>query len=158
MEQLISPNKSEWKFKPTKCLNIHQLLLMVQKSGDAPVEVGSLSHSWQGFIHPRWCRISFISRTCQEVIPKESSLPTIHFQVQAVSFRYNLHFLHKKMSSQTSTKNHPLYWPNVPGNAKKSRPNMVLQSAFRDTILPIGWKKHMLTFGTSTLPETNTAT
>ena len=27
----------------------------------APVEVGSLSHSLQGFIHPRWCRISSIN-------------------------------------------------------------------------------------------------
>ena len=31
------------------------LLLMVQKSGDSPVEVGSLSHYLQGFsTHPRW--------------------------------------------------------------------------------------------------------
>ena len=30
---------------------------MVQKSG-SPVEVGSLSHDFQGFTHPRWCRIS----------------------------------------------------------------------------------------------------
>ena len=34
-----------------------ELLLMVQKSGQA-VEVASLSHYLQGFIHPRWCRIS----------------------------------------------------------------------------------------------------
>ena len=27
----------------------------------APNEVGSLSHHLQGFIHPRWCRISFIN-------------------------------------------------------------------------------------------------
>ena len=27
----------------------------------APVEVGSLSHYLQGFIHPRWCRISSIN-------------------------------------------------------------------------------------------------
>ena len=26
------------------------------------VEVGSLSHYLQGFIHPRWCRISSINR------------------------------------------------------------------------------------------------
>ena len=29
----------------------------------APVEVGSLSTYLQGFIHPRWCRISSINRT-----------------------------------------------------------------------------------------------
>ena len=29
----------------------------------APVEVGSLSHYLQGFIHPRWCRISSINST-----------------------------------------------------------------------------------------------
>ena len=27
----------------------------------APVEVGSLSHHLQGFIHPKWCRISSIN-------------------------------------------------------------------------------------------------
>ena len=27
----------------------------------SPVEVGSLSHYLQGFLHPRWCRISSIS-------------------------------------------------------------------------------------------------
>ena len=30
------------------------LLLMVQKSGEKPVEVGSLSHDLQGFVHSRW--------------------------------------------------------------------------------------------------------
>ena len=68
------------------------------------------------------------------------------------------------MSSQTSTKNHPLQkntdttgqmFPEMP---KTWTQHGFLQSSFRDTILPIGWKKHMLTFGTSTLPETNTAT
>ena len=29
----------------------------------APVEVGSLSHCLQGFIHPRWCRISSINNS-----------------------------------------------------------------------------------------------
>ena len=28
----------------------------------APVEVGRLSHYLQGFIHPRWCRISFLQQ------------------------------------------------------------------------------------------------
>ncbi len=38
-----------------RTLRIHVYLLMVQKSGgNAPVEVGSLSHYLQGFIHPRW--------------------------------------------------------------------------------------------------------
>ena len=38
------------------------LLVMVQKSGQ-PFEVGSfsLSQYLQGFIHLRWCRISFIN-------------------------------------------------------------------------------------------------
>ena len=39
-----------------------ELLLMLQKSGgNAPVEVGSLSHHLQGFIYARWCRISSIN-------------------------------------------------------------------------------------------------
>ena len=41
------------------------LLLMVQKSG-SPVEVGSLSHFLQGFIHFRWCRISSTNSTIHE--------------------------------------------------------------------------------------------
>ena len=40
------------------------ILLMVQKSG-SPVEVGSLPHYLQGFIHPRWCRISSINSMTQ---------------------------------------------------------------------------------------------
>ena len=51
--------------------------------------MSSLSHYLQGFIHPRWCRISSInSSTCQEAVPKGNDhVPTIHFQVRAVSFR-----------------------------------------------------------------------
>ena len=30
------------------------ILLMVQNSGDSPVEVVGLSHHSQGFVHPRW--------------------------------------------------------------------------------------------------------
>ena len=38
----------------------------------APVEVGSLSHYVQGFIHPRWCRISCINsmEVMNLVVPK----------------------------------------------------------------------------------------
>ena len=39
--------------------------LTVDGRNPAPVEVGSLSHYLQGFIYPRWCRISSInSMTC----------------------------------------------------------------------------------------------
>ena len=37
----------------------------------APVEVGSLSHYLQGFIHPRWCRISSINRM---LVPRRVSI------------------------------------------------------------------------------------
>ena len=40
---------------------MHLVLLRVQKSG-GPVEVGSSSRYLQGFIYPRWCRISTINR------------------------------------------------------------------------------------------------
>ena len=33
----------------------------------SPVEVGSLSHYLQGFIHPRWCSISSISSSFTEM-------------------------------------------------------------------------------------------
>ena len=34
------------------------LILLMEEIRRSPVEVGSLSHYVQGFIHPRWCRIS----------------------------------------------------------------------------------------------------
>ena len=34
----------------------------------APVEVGSFSHDLQGFIHPRWCRISSIDLISSELV------------------------------------------------------------------------------------------
>ena len=34
----------------------------------APVEVGSVSHYLQGFIHPRWCRISSINSSMKRPI------------------------------------------------------------------------------------------
>ena len=45
-----------------------------KKSG-SPVEVGSLSHYLQGFVHPRWCRISSInSSTWQEAGPQKKRI------------------------------------------------------------------------------------
>ena len=47
-----SPRRAE---KGSPCCGKRSLiLLMVQKSGDQPVEVGRLSHYLQGFINPRW--------------------------------------------------------------------------------------------------------
>ena len=43
------------------------ILLMVQKSGQ-PVEVGSLSQYLQGFIHPRWLGMGFLSSTVAKII------------------------------------------------------------------------------------------
>ena len=37
------------------------MLLLMAEIRRSPVEVGSLSHYLQGFIHPRWCRISSIN-------------------------------------------------------------------------------------------------
>ena len=34
----------------------------------SPVEVGSLSHYLQDFIHPRWCRDSFINSSVQMIV------------------------------------------------------------------------------------------
>ena len=39
----------------------------------APVEVGSLSHYLQGFLHPRWCRISSINSMIHQL-----AIRTIH--------------------------------------------------------------------------------
>ena len=38
----------------------------------APVEVGSLSHYFQGFTHPRWCRISSINSSPVFIRPLKS--------------------------------------------------------------------------------------
>ena len=35
------------------------LLLLMDEIRRSPVEVGSLSHYLQGFMHPRWCMIFF---------------------------------------------------------------------------------------------------
>ena len=42
-------------------LTTGQLRLLMAEIRRSPVEVGSLSHYLQGFIHPRWCRISSIN-------------------------------------------------------------------------------------------------
>ena len=63
----------DWNVHKCKSTNfIHQLGHVVQKlnlylphtadgRNAAPVEVGSLSHYLQSFLHPRWCRISAIN-------------------------------------------------------------------------------------------------
>ena len=52
-----------WSSKPSH-LRSHgpPPLTTVDGGNSAPVEVSSLSHYLQGFIHPRWCRISSINR------------------------------------------------------------------------------------------------
>ena len=50
----------------------NELILLMEEIRRSPVEVGSLSHYLQGFIHPRWCRISSInskSRVKNEKLP-----------------------------------------------------------------------------------------
>ena len=51
----------------------------------SPVEAGSFSHHLQGFIHPRWCRISSIN------INK-----SIQIQQNNLLQQNNLKFHHKK--------------------------------------------------------------
>ena len=69
------------------------LLLMVQKSGQ-PVEVGSLSHYLQGFIHPRWCRISSInsSSVLKILLDVDTSLKTNATDMAGQVFRVQVHF------------------------------------------------------------------
>ncbi len=55
-------NCSLGKGKKKQGLNTE--LLFMEEIRRSPVEVGSLSHYLQGFIHPRWCRISSINSTC----------------------------------------------------------------------------------------------
>ena len=49
-------------FKGNLLVSVGHILLM-EEIRRSPVEVGSLSHHLQSFIHPRWCRISSINST-----------------------------------------------------------------------------------------------
>ena len=74
------------------------LPLMVQKSGE-PVEVGSLSHYLQGFIHPRWCRIFSINCSNQSWAVISYTLTYCNpssedFQMFIVSFSFGSHAFH----------------------------------------------------------------
>ena len=53
--------KEIWMAEKGLPLNKRKLGDTVDGRNPAPVEVGSLSHYLQGFIHPRWCRISSIN-------------------------------------------------------------------------------------------------
>ena len=44
-------------------------ILLMEEIPRSPVEVGSLSHYLQGFIHPRWCRILSINSSSPEHQP-----------------------------------------------------------------------------------------
>ena len=49
--------RRHWSWDGSVCF-LGALLLLMAEIRRSPVEVGSLSHYLQGFIHPRWCRIS----------------------------------------------------------------------------------------------------
>ena len=69
----ITLRQTLWWLAPTSCGWIEENHLLDQcrpnleptadgsEIRQAPAEVGSLSHYLQGFIHPRWCRISSIN-------------------------------------------------------------------------------------------------
>ena len=54
-EKTISGKISQYPRKKIETSNT------VDGKNPAPVEAGSLSHYLQGFVHPRWCRISSIN-------------------------------------------------------------------------------------------------
>ncbi len=77
------------RFAPKK---ICPFILLVAEIRRSPVEVGSLSHYLQGFIHPRWWRISSINR-CSLCTPcKTNEFPLkingwkMHFPIEIVPF------------------------------------------------------------------------
>ena len=51
-----------WESNDLGCIKC--VLLLMAEIRRSPVEVGSLSHYLQGFIHPRWCKISSIILSC----------------------------------------------------------------------------------------------
>ena len=56
---------SYFKFEPLPGENDPVWLMLLMEKSPAPVEVGSLSHYLQGFMHHGWCRISSINSICQ---------------------------------------------------------------------------------------------
>ena len=62
-----------WTFK-VNCQR--DTLHTVDARNPAPVEVGSLSHYFQGFIHPRWCSISEPSTVLSSFFKPTSSRPS----------------------------------------------------------------------------------
>ena len=58
------------------CWNSETSNATVDGWNPAPVEVGSLSHYLQGFLHPRWCRISAINSRMNETKPWSSKVST----------------------------------------------------------------------------------
>ena len=57
------PERLKKRFRPRTddAVDVSDTPTTVDGRNPAPVEVGSLSHYLQGFIHPRWCRISSIN-------------------------------------------------------------------------------------------------
>ena len=58
-------------------IQIHDMNDAVAGWNPAPVEVGSLSHYLQGFIHPSWCRISAINTPSTVWILWWGRIPTV---------------------------------------------------------------------------------
>ena len=54
----------------------------------APVDskIGSLTHYLQGFLHPRWCRISSLNSI--KLVPKCASLPSRNANVSSPFFQF----------------------------------------------------------------------
>jgi len=52
---------SGWVTKTREVKWTMEILLMVQKSGVHQLRLVVVNHNLQGFIHPRWCRISSIN-------------------------------------------------------------------------------------------------
>ena len=59
---------TKWNLVDGTCIDCGWLLLM-EEIRRSPVEVGSLSHHLQGFIHPRWCRF-LPSTVCPALVCK----------------------------------------------------------------------------------------
>ena len=54
---------------------------------NSPVEVGSLSRYFQGFLHPRWCRISSNGISDMVTLPETSIAPE-----ELVGWKMNIYF------------------------------------------------------------------
>ena len=61
--------------------NVNALLLLMEET--LHKSIGSLSQYLQGFVHPRWCRISSINSITLERVPNQATVNQGQFKTKS---------------------------------------------------------------------------